>query len=120
MSAFRFTLEAPQYLPNHTNQNGCQWSGVGGEVFDAAGNPLTGYVVRLWAADMPRNAVSGDAPAYGPSGYEFTLGDHPRATAGFYVIELLDSAGRSVSPRYGLDTHAECDRNFVLVIFVED
>jgi len=127
---FRFSLQTPIYLANFSNLNGCRWSGVGGQVFDAAGAPLPGYIIRLWTGADPLSAplqgagaqtvMAGAFPAYGPAGYEFTLGDHPRETTAEYAIELLDADGQTaVSPRYLIVTHADCNRNAVLLIFVE-
>jgi hypothetical protein len=118
---FRFSLQTPIYLANFGNLQGCRWSGVGGQVLDAAGDPLPDYIIRLWTGAGAQDVTAGAFPAYGPAGYEFTLGDHPRETTDFYAIELLDTDGQTaVSPRYSIVTHADCNRNAVLVIFVEE
>lgn len=118
---YPFGLQSePLYLANFANTRGCDWSGLGGQVLDLTGQPAPGYRVRLWTGTNAQTVTTGDFPAYGPAGYEFTLGDHPRETAGEYAIELLAADGHTpLSPRYPLATRASCRGNFALLIFVE-
>lgn len=60
---------------------GCNWMGVGGQVFALDSTPVKQLVVEL-GGTMNGQAVSqlsltGAATQWGPGGYEFTLADHP-------------------------------------------
>ncbi|MBN1954638.1 MAG: hypothetical protein JW900_06260 [Anaerolineae bacterium] len=48
----------------------CRQAILAGTVVDAAGEPLIGYPVHVWGPGEDTIAVSGDAPAHGPSGWE--------------------------------------------------
>lgn len=121
-SPFPFTkdLRSPQYLQNFANTAGCNWMGVAGEVFDLEGNPVAPgqYVVHIWDGGVDQRAVVGDAPAYGPSGYEQFLFDAPRVQD--HNIQLETSNGTAVSQVYRIQTRASCNQNLVYFTFVQN
>lgn len=121
-SPFPFTKDqrSPQYLQNFANNAGCNWMGVAGEVFDLDGNPVAPgqYVVHVWDSGIDRRAPVGDAPAYGPSGYEQFLFDAPRVQD--HSIQLETSNGTAVSQVYRFQTRASCNQNLVWFTFVQN
>lgn len=121
-SPFPFTKDqrSPQYLQNFANNAGCNWMGVAGEVFDLDGNPVAPgeYVVHVWDSGIDQRAVVGDAPAYGPSGYEQFLFDAPRVQE--QSIQLETSNGTAVSQVYRFQTRASCNQNLVWFSFIQN
>ena len=60
--------------------DGCNWLGVGGTILNADGTPAEGWIIRLGGSLEGRTleeqtTQAGLAPAYGPSGFEFTLAE---------------------------------------------
>lgn len=121
-SPFPFTkdLVSPQYLQNYANSAGCNWMGIAGEVFDIEGNPVPhgGYVVHIWDAGIDARVTVGDAPAYGPSGYEQFLFDAPRVQEN--NVQLETSSGTAVSQVYRIQTRASCNQNLIYIVFVQN
>lgn len=65
-------------MANDKNDAGCDWLGVGGQVYDAQGIPLPGVSIRCWAGTYEGTSVSGSHPEYGLAGWEVYLFDKPR------------------------------------------
>ena len=101
----------------------CNWMGVGGQVFDAHGNPVTGLVVevggKLEGQEVLFLSLTGGAPDLGPGGYEITLADHTAASTGMLFLQLFDLDGKAQSPLYRFNTSDKCEQNMVLLNFVE-
>ncbi len=55
LSAFKFTYELSLDSPEY----GCDWTGVAGHVQDIDGNPLRGYLVRVWGAGIDQVWAAG-------------------------------------------------------------
>ena len=121
-SPFPFTkdLVSPQYLQNYANSAGCNWMGIAGEVFDINGNPVPhgAYVVHVWDAGIDARVTVGDAPAYGPSGFEQFLFDAPRVQEN--NVQLETSSGTAVSQVYRIQTRASCNQNLIYIVFVQN
>lgn len=121
-SPFPFTKDqrSPQYLQNFANNAGCNWMAIAGEVFDLEGNPVAPgqYVVHVWDAGIDKRAIVGDAPAYGPSGYEQFLFDAPRVQD--HSVQLETSSGTAVSQVYRVQTRASCNQNLVYFTFTQN
>ena len=121
-SPFPFTKDqrSPQYLQNFANNAGCNWMAIAGEVFDLDGNPVAPgqYVVHVWDSGIDQRAIVGDAPAYGPSGYEQFLFDAPRVQD--QSVQLETSNGTAVSQVYRVQTRASCNQNLVYFNFVQN
>lgn len=100
---------------------GCSWLGVAGQVFDLQGRPVKG--IRVWL----RGSLNGrqidmlgltlDSSPYGPSGFEFTLGDAPISSSGKLYLQLLDQAGIPISDKVYFNTYDDCARNLILINF---
>jgi hypothetical protein len=99
----------------------CNWQGVGGTVVDSNNADMSGMVIRLVGnyngKSKSEPTVSGVAPAYGKSGYEFFLGTVPISSRGELYLQILDQAGLPLSDNIYIDTYNECSKNLVLVRF---
>ena len=121
-SPYPFTKDdvSPQYLQNFANNAGCNWLGIAGEVNDLDGNPVPygEYRVHIWDSGIDSRVVVGDAPAYGPSGYEQYLFDAPRVQE--HNLQLESYNGTVVSEVYRVQTRASCNQNLLFFVFVQN
>ena len=99
----------------------CNWQGVAGTILDASNADMLGIAVRLTGFYNGKSknelTVSGIAPAYGKSGFEFFLGTVPVPSDGLLTIQILDQAGLPLSGNITIDTYGDCSKNLVLVKF---
>jgi len=99
----------------------CDWMGVGGQVFDLAGNPVANLIVKLTGdldgTPLEMIALTGGAIYLGPGGYEFKIADQPIETSGTLWLTLYDNQGKAISESLTFTTYASCDQNFVLINF---
>jgi hypothetical protein len=99
----------------------CNWQGVGGTVVDANNADMSGLVIRLSGTYNGKTknepTVTGVAPAYGKSGYEFFLGTVPILSKSELFVQLLDQAGLPLSDPIYIDTFNDCTKNLALVRF---
>jgi hypothetical protein len=121
-TTFPFVVQPDPYgIANIANDAGCNWMGVGGQVFDKAGEPLKLQNIHLEGqlAGLPVSleTLSGSTTQLGPAGYVFNLSDHTIASQETLWIELRDPAGLAMSDRYELTTYQDCQKNLVLVNF---
>jgi hypothetical protein len=122
-AAFTLQAGAPFYLPNFNHpEDGCQWQGVAGQVFDENGLEILNLSIiagnRLAGEDRNLAATTGHASAYGLGGYEIKLGSLPANTTNLFWVQVLDSEGQPLSQRIYFDTREDCEQNLVLVNFV--
>ncbi len=100
---------------------GCNWQGVGGTIVDSNNADMLRITVRLvgFYNNKSKNelTVSSIAPAYGQSGYEFSLGTVPISSDGLLYLQILDQAGLPLSDNVYIDTFNDCSKNLVLVRF---
>jgi hypothetical protein len=99
----------------------CEWLGVGGSVLGTDGAPLLLQTVQLGGVlgevVVSQLKLSGSAPAYGNSGFEFVLGDRPVASTQTLWIQLFDNTGSALTEKIYFDTFDDCSRNLVKIIF---
>lgn len=101
---------------------GCGWFGVAGTVVDAKNSPIIGMVIRIYGTlngvSINRLTVSNTAQIpYGPSGFEFKLGDAPGNSTKTLYLQLLDQAGLPLSDNLYINTYSDCNKNLVMVRF---
>jgi len=98
----------------------CNWAGIGGTVVDANNSPVIGTVVvlrgTLNGSTVEQQTVSGINKEYGPSGFEFVLGNAPVASNTLYV-QLVDLQNIPLSDKVPVETSSECNKNLVIVRF---
>jgi hypothetical protein len=101
---------------------GCQWFGVGGNVFDLKGSPVFGLVVNLGgylngSPIQSQSTLTGLARNYGESGYEFTIQSTPVASTGSLWVQIFDQSQIPVSDRIYFNTYGDCQHNLMLINF---
>ncbi len=115
-SPFNYTAEV---LYQRAQLYGTNWSGIAGLIFGLDLKHQPGIGVKAWG-DPPLAAAgqllpSGIAPQYGPSGFEFTLGDKP--ISGKYNVQLLGSTGEPISPIVEIELKGDSRANLAYIIF---
>ena len=115
----------PVYETNlYHPEAGCSWLGVGGEILDAAGEPVPGILIEaggtLGGIEISRLTLSGTAPDYGGAGYEIPLYDSPIESNGEVWIQLLDQANLPLTDKIYLQTFDSCDSNLILYNFIQN
>ena len=99
----------------------CNWAGIGGTVVDANNSPVIGTVVVLRGTlngnTIEQQTVSGINKEYGPSGFEFVLGNAPVASNKTLYVQLVDQANIPLSDKVEIVTSSECNKNLVIVRF---
>lgn len=102
----------------------CNWLGIGGQVFDILGNPLTGIKIRLGGFSVDeefefRYTKSGDSIIFGDSGYEFELGDKPVYSPPVKWVQLIDEEGLPLSAKVHFSTTGHCTQNWIMIDFIQ-
>lgn len=109
----------PVRIPNIANAAGCDWMGVGGQVFSLENDPILEIGVHLGGElqgePIDLDALTGSATDIGPSGYVFDLADHPIGSDGSIWIQLNDGSGTPLSDQVNVSTSNNCSENFVMV-----
>jgi len=105
----------------HPNE-GCNWAGVGGQVFDASSVPVRNLVIEMDGVVNGRAifslATTGSAPTYGPGGYEFTFASGPVNTQDALWLTVYDLRGNRLSEPLYFDTSSDCDHTLVLINYM--
>jgi hypothetical protein len=96
---------------------------VAGQALDSKNNPVIGLIAKL-GGSLPGKSfnpalttLTGIVPAYGPSGFEFTLGVPPMVSTKTIWVQLFDQSGAPLSEQVYLTTSADCNKNLILVRF---
>jgi hypothetical protein len=101
----------------------CNWSGIGGQVFNQDGLPVAGMVVQvkgsLEGQQILSYVITGSSLKLGPGGYEITLTDHLVSSQGTVYIQLFDLGGAPLSAQVPLTTYADCNQNLVIINLVQ-
>jgi hypothetical protein len=99
----------------------CNWAGIGGTVVDTNNSPVIGTVIVLRGTlngnTIEQQTVSGINKEYGPSGFEFVLGNAPVASNKTLYVQLVDQANIPLSDKVEIVTSSECNKNLVIVRF---
>lgn len=102
-------------------ERACKWMGVGGQVVDLQGRPVTGITVQLGGTlngkAIDQTTLTGLATKYGDAGYEFELAKEPTATSQTLWVRLVDQARLPLSGKVFFDTYAECEKSLIIVNF---
>lgn len=102
-------------------ERACRWMGVGGQVLDLQGRPLTGMTIQVGGVlenvAVNQTSLTGLALKYGEAGYEFELAKMPTASEKTLWLRMIDQANLPLSPRIYFNTTATCDKNLVIINF---
>jgi hypothetical protein len=122
--AFEIREGSPMAIPNiYHPELGCTWMGVGGQVVDANGAPVTGLIIELGGelpgVKIPEHFITltGVAINFGRSGYEFKLADRPVTSRKSLWLQLLNQSGGFLSDKVYFDTYEECEKNLIVIDF---
>lgn len=114
----------PAYLRSiHHGASGCNWMGVAGQVFSADAKPVSGLMIELGGSlegvPFSRLVRSGTNVEYGPGGFELAIADKPAASQASLWLQVVDDEGNLLSDTIPFDTFDACDRNLIIINFVE-
>ena len=115
-SPFNYTFELNY---QRAQLYGTSWAGIAGLVLAPDLKHQPNIDVHAWG-DAPLGAdgqtvVSGTYPQYGPSGWEFTLGDKP--AFGKWNVQLVDQDGNPLSPIVEVEMRGDPSANLAYIIF---
>ncbi len=112
-------MDSSYYHP----EAGCNWLGVAGQVVDQNNTPILYITIVLGGSleganlNTPIITLSGTAPNYGQSGFEFVLGNATMISSKTLWIQLKDQADQPLTDRIYFDTYKDCTKNLVLFRF---
>ena len=94
--------------------------GIAGEVVNLNGQPVPPrqFRVNVWDNVLDLRAWVGDAPDYGPSGWEQFLSPAPQVLE--YNVQLETVNGTPVSQVYRVQSRASCNQNLIMFNFVQN
>lgn len=100
---------------------GCDWLIIAGQVWDLQDAPVKGLQLHLSGAlggfIIDSFAISGSAPNYGESGYEFTLDNMRIPSDESLFVQLLDANDIPLSHPFSIQTFNDCQKNLILINF---
>jgi hypothetical protein len=101
---------------------GCNWLGLGGQIFAESGQSVGMLVVELGGSHNGKEVngltLTGSAVQWGPGGYEFQVDNQPSASQGELWLRVMSLAGDPLSDRIYIDTYGDCERSAILVNFI--
>lgn len=121
---YSLQVGSPAWLPSFARADlGCDFLGVAGQVFDKNQVPVKMLVVEVGGSlggnEILGLSLTGNAPVYGPGGYEIQVAGQPVESGGSIWIQVFDLGGNPLSNKISFDTFADCDKNLILINFVE-
>ena len=127
---YSLQLMNPYYLKNFTHDDlGCDWLGVAGQIFNLEGKVQKDIVIRA-GGEINGNPVVEEMVmplaepetdlAYGPGCFELTLAYSLADTEADVWIQLFSLEGDTLSEKIYLTTFNDCQKNLILLNFVED
>ncbi len=112
---------SPIYLPH---SSGCGGLYIAGNVVDNKGNFMLFWMVRtggtLGGTPLLIDSLSGQNTDYSESGWEIKIADAPVASNGTVSLELLNLEGIRISDVIIIETFDDCNRNLILVNFIQE
>lgn len=100
---------------------GCNWMGIGGQIFNLQGEPLVNYLVQvegeLGSQQVSVLGLTGGAPQLGQGGFLLEIAAQPIESSGMLYLKVLDLEGRILSDKVFITTYPDCERNLILINF---
>lgn len=100
---------------------GCNWMGVAGQAVDMNNSPVLYLTIHISGTVggkfVDYYSLTGTAPNYGQSGFEFVLGDKALASNGTLWIQLEDQQNLPLTEQIKLTTYSDCNQNLVMIRF---
>jgi hypothetical protein len=103
----------------------CKWIGVGGQVFDFYGRPLSGARVKLGGSYPETNqpvqeyTTTADEHMLGDGGYDFPLGDKPFTSSNAFWVQVVDENDEAISSKARFSTTIHCNLNLIRIDFIQ-
>lgn len=118
-SPFNYTAEL---IYQRAQLYGSNWAGVAGLVLDSELRHLQNIGVHAWGDDPlgpdGQFVLSGTYVQYGPSGWEFTLGDKP--AFGTWHVQLIDDNNNPLSSVVDIVMNGDPRANLAYIIFEQN
>ena len=119
LSPFNYTAEL---IYQRAQLYGTNWAGIAGLVLGVDRKHQPNIDVHVWG-DPPlgpqgQTIASGTHIQYGPSGWEFTLGDKP--AFGKWNVQLVGPDGTPLSPIVEVEMQGDPRANLAYVIFLQN
>ncbi len=122
VAEYPFVLQVgcPAPMENFSNESGCEYMGVFGQVFNMDNQPILDLTVHLGGelegiGEIDLYALTGSELDVGPGGYLFNVATEPIASTGTLWIQLEDGSGNPISEQVYLDTSDSCSENLIMV-----
>jgi hypothetical protein len=103
----------------------CKWIGVGGQVFDFYGRPLSGARVKLGGTYpdtnqfIERYVTTAEQHMLGEGGYDFPLSDTPFTSTNAFWVQVIDDNGEALSAKARFSTTIHCNLNLIRIDFIQ-
>lgn len=112
---------SPAAIPNFVDiEAGCNWSGIGGQIFDENGSPVIGLMVKVSGTfdghPVLEYVYTGSSERFGPGGYDLQLSDRLVSSQSIR-IQLLATDATPLSMPFMLRTYDTCQQNLLVVNF---
>ena len=127
---YKLQVLNPHYLANFTHPElGCDWLGIGGQIFNREGVVQKDIIIKVEGELLGSPAIEGMTMPlaepdidifYGPGGYELTLADSPAESDSTLWVQLFSLDGTPLSEEIYLVTYDDCNRNLLLLNFIEE
>ena len=115
---FRIQEGSPAYTANLDAAVGCQFEGIGGQVFGMNNEPLQNVTVNVSSnTGFNQSTISGSNPRYGQAGWQVQV--NSAAAPGIYSVELRSQQGVPLSPKVQVAFPGTCSQNLALVNFFQ-
>lgn len=114
--------QSPVYIVNFLHPElGCTWSGVAGQIFNSAGEPVNGLIVEI-SGQLHGNpflglGLTGTSLPIGPGGYEIQLSDKPLESNQSLSLRIFDQQGNQLNETLPLITYNDCQKNLIIINF---
>lgn len=124
---FQFGVQpgSPVAMQNTVNELGCNYMGIGGQVFDLTGSPVFNLDLHVTGTldgkTIDLHSLTGTAgvEAIGPGAYLINLSTRPVASDGELRIKLSATSGAQLAEEIDFDTYDTCSAsdglNFILL-----
>ena len=114
-SIYSIQRGTPAAIPNFIDlAAGCNWSGIGGQVFDQAGAPMIKISGMLDGHQVLEYVNTGSSQRFGSGGFDLKLADRP-ITSQTLKLQLLNPGGARLSAPFVLRTFGDCQENLLVV-----
>lgn len=114
----------PVFIQNFVEPTqGCNWTGIGGQVFSRSGTPINNLIVevdgQIEGQPILLLGITGSVASLGPGGYLLKIADHILETHGALWLQVFDLTGNPQTDKVYFDTYADCNRNLAILNFTE-